>query len=77
MPVLDGLEAARQIRNWEAARGLKPATLIALTANDEQSLEGELSAAGFNATIRKPVTPTALQQQLSQLPAEPRRHAQA
>lgn len=77
MPVLDGLEAARQIRNWEAARGLKPAILIALTASDEESLDGELSSAGFNATIRKPVTPTALQQQLSQLPTEPRRHAQA
>ena len=65
MPVLDGFEATRQIRNWEKAKGLKPAMIIALTADNTISYQDELFAAGFNEILKKPVTQAELQGKLS------------
>ncbi|MCB1614747.1 MAG: response regulator [Pseudomonadales bacterium] len=65
MPVLDGFEATRQIRNWEKAKGLKPAMIIALTADNTISYRDELFATGFNEILKKPVTQAELQGKLS------------
>ena len=56
MPVMDGFELARAIRQEEQARGLPRTTLIAVTAN---ALKGEAErcyAAGMDGFVAKPVT---------------------
>lgn len=55
MPVLDGFEATRGIRDWEAAHGRHRAPIIALTAQAlKEDLERAL-AAGCDMHITKPV----------------------
>ncbi|WP_165585273.1 PAS-domain containing protein [Roseococcus sp. SYP-B2431] len=56
MPVMDGFEMARAIRQEEQAKGLPRTTLIAVTAN---ALKGEAErcyAAGMDGFVAKPVT---------------------
>lgn len=55
MPRVDGFEAARQIRAIEAARGLPPVPLIALTAHVGDDMAQRLEAAGFAAFLTKPM----------------------
>ena len=60
MPVMDGFAAARAIRSWEAARGLKATPVIAVTglgASDE--LQASLKA-GCTSHISKPIGKEAL-----------------
>jgi signal transduction histidine kinase/CheY-like chemotaxis protein len=53
MPVMDGFEATRRIRQLESARGRVP--VIALTANQFDEVRDECFAAGMDAHLRKPV----------------------
>lgn len=55
MPHLDGIEAARQIRALEAASGLRPAFISALTANTSPDHQQRCREAGMNAYANKPV----------------------
>ncbi|MCG8565302.1 MAG: PAS domain S-box protein [Desulfobacterales bacterium] len=57
MPLMDGLEATRKIRNWEATqrKGLRHTPIVALTAN---ALAGDMDTcleAGMDAYISKPI----------------------
>ena len=55
MPVMDGYEATRRIRGWEAEQGRTLTPIIALTAS---ALEAELQKAvdaGCTASLRKPI----------------------
>jgi CheY-like chemotaxis protein len=52
MPVLDGLDAAREIR---MAHPGQPPLLIALSAVSHLCKEGELEACGFDHSLTKPV----------------------
>jgi signal transduction histidine kinase/DNA-binding NarL/FixJ family response regulator/HPt (histidine-containing phosphotransfer) domain-containing protein len=64
MPVMDGFELARAIRQEEQARGLPRTTLIAVTAN---ALKGEAErcyAAGMDGFVAKPVTLDGLSRSL-------------
>jgi CheY-like chemotaxis protein len=54
MPVMDGFEAARRIREFELLNGLQPAPLVALTANIFQSDRDKCREAGMNAFLAKP-----------------------
>ncbi|TWI73998.1 PAS domain S-box-containing protein [Desulfobotulus alkaliphilus] len=54
MPVMDGLEAARHIRQWERENGKHETPIIALTAHALKEMEGELLAAGCTAYMSKP-----------------------
>jgi two-component system cell cycle sensor histidine kinase/response regulator CckA len=65
MPVMDGFAAARAIRSWEAARGLKTTPVIAVTglgASDE--FEASLKA-GCTSHITKPIGKEALLRTIS------------
>ncbi|MGF3023371.1 ATP-binding protein [Methylobacterium aquaticum] len=60
MPILDGLEAARQMRAHEAAHGLPRLRLVALTANVQAEDQAAALAAGFDSFLSKPLDLKAL-----------------
>lgn len=60
MPVLDGFEATRKIRAYEAKRGLKPVKIIAMTANAMKGDREECLVNGMDDYIAKPVRVDAL-----------------
>ncbi|MCG2663963.1 ATP-binding protein [Brevundimonas sp.] len=60
MPVLDGLSAVRQIREWEASRGPTATPILMLTANAMAEHRAAGEAAGADGHIPKPITSEAL-----------------
>ena len=60
MPVMDGLDATRQIRAWERTQGCVPVPIVALTANALSSDREACLAAGMNDHVAKPFTREAL-----------------
>jgi PAS domain S-box-containing protein len=61
MPVMDGLEATRQIREWERRMQITPVPIIAVTANAFDSDRQRCLAAGMNDFITKPIAVAELQ----------------
>ncbi|WP_100656443.1 response regulator [Alteromonas flava] len=73
MPVMDGIEATREIR---AAHDRRP--VIALTAANHKSLADELLAQGFSAVVSKPIDANAMAQTLVEfLPSLPTTYSSA
>jgi len=64
MPLLDGLEATRQIRAWERLHGHPRCPIIAVTANAFAEDQRECEAAGMDDFISKPVLMADLQRAL-------------
>jgi len=60
MAGVDGLEATRRIRQWEATRQLAAVPVIALTASVLSQDREDAEAAGMNGFATKPVDPPAL-----------------
>lgn len=60
MPVMDGLEASRQIRIYEKEQKLVPVAIIAMTGNAFESDREKCFKAGMDDFIPKPVEPTVL-----------------
>ena len=60
MPGIDGVEAARRIRNLGGAAGRTP--IVAMTANAMAHQQAAYLAAGMNGAVAKPLSPTALVQ---------------
>jgi len=60
MPVMDGLAAARRIREREAATGRRRTPIIALTANVMSHQIAGYQAAGMDAFVGKPIEVTRL-----------------
>jgi CheY-like chemotaxis protein/PAS domain-containing protein/HPt (histidine-containing phosphotransfer) domain-containing protein len=56
MPVMDGLEAAGEIRRLQAARGESPSVLVAFSARDDEASRTACAAAGFDHYLVKPAT---------------------
>lgn len=55
MPVMDGYEATRKIRQYEAEKGVeKPAVIIALTGSDTEEETDTCLKAGMNSCMLKP-----------------------
>src|SRR5574343_494372 len=66
MPVMDGLEATRRIREFEAAQGRRRQPIIAMTAN---AMEGDREAcveAGMDDYVSKPIKADALYERISE-----------
>ena len=65
MPVMDGMESTRKIRQYEAAnRSQKPSIIIAITGVGHESTRKEAMDAGMSQYLTKPVKFKALQQLL-------------
>jgi len=60
MPVMDGIEAAREIRRLEAAGHRARTPIIALTANAMAHQIAEYAAAGMDGHVAKPIDAAAL-----------------
>ncbi|MBK8458000.1 MAG: response regulator [Phyllobacteriaceae bacterium] len=60
MPVMDGLDAIDRIRSGEEGRGERPAPILVLTADGQESTRAEALAHGANGVIVKPLDPQAL-----------------
>jgi PAS domain S-box-containing protein len=54
MPVMDGYEAARRLREMERTRNLKRCRIVAISANDEGSIVQRALAAGCDHYVVKP-----------------------
>ena len=55
MPVMDGLEATRAIRQFEAEQGREATPVLALTAHAFADMAAKGLAAGFTAILTKPI----------------------
>jgi len=60
MPVLDGLEALREIRALEAADGRARTPVLMLSADAAPHDLDEAEAAGCDGYVPKPITPDVL-----------------
>ena len=66
MPVMDGFEATRQIRDPQSKVLNHAIAIVAMTANTMQGDRDKCLAAGMNDFISKPVDPSKLQKALHQ-----------
>ena len=64
MPLMDGFEATRLIREWEEDQGAKLNTIIAVTENALEDARQRCIDAGMNDYLSKPFTVDQLQQML-------------
>jgi len=67
MPVMDGLESTRKIREYERqSQSKKPATIIAITGVGSESVRKECMDAGMTQFLTKPIKFKILHQLLEQ-----------
>lgn len=57
MPIMNGFEAARQIRQFEKQTGVPPAVIIAITGLGDDIARAKAYQHGFNFFMSKPVRP--------------------
>jgi CheY-like chemotaxis protein len=65
MPVMDGFEATRLLRETEATQAWQPALVVALTANASTGVKDRCLSCGMDAVIIKPFTPESLLEALA------------
>ncbi len=69
MPVMDGLEATRHIREREQQRAKRPVPIIAMTANAMEADRERCLAVGMNDYLSKPINAAELQEILQRYAA--------
>ena len=71
MPVMDGLESAAKIREFEVSQPFRPPTpIIAMTANNERSDHETYLNSGMNGIITKPLNIKTLVSQIREIIAD-------
>ena len=66
MPVMDGHEATRRIRAWEAASGRPHCPIVAITADVFPEEQARCRAIGMDGFLSKPINISELQKTLAQ-----------
>ena len=61
MPVMDGIEATREIRRLEGEEGKKRVIIVALTASALSHEKEQCLEAGMDAFLTKPIKPYDLE----------------
>ncbi|KAG6355882.1 hypothetical protein INS49_015266 [Diaporthe citri] len=74
MPLMDGLESTRKIRQLERSEKLRPATVIALTGLASATIQREAIASGMDVFLTKPVNLKSLQRILADYAKSKTRH---
>ncbi|KAK8138064.1 Hybrid signal transduction histidine kinase A [Apiospora sp. TS-2023a] len=67
MPVMDGLESTRRIREFEHTKDQRPATVIALTGLASEDVQREAYASGIDVFMTKPVRLKTLEDTISNI----------
>ena len=67
MPEMDGLEATRRIRQWEAIEQARHLPILALTANARREDHAECLAAGMDGHLSKPFDRQDLDEAISRM----------
>jgi len=55
MPVMNGIDACKEMRKWEKEKGLPPKPILALTAHAFVEESTKCLQAGFNEHLSKPI----------------------
>jgi two-component system sensor histidine kinase EvgS len=71
MPIMNGYELSRSIREYEAREHLAPCVVLGFTANAQPEEKQRCFDAGMNDCLFKPISLTALERQLAQIPPQP------
>ena len=71
MPLRNGVETVRWVREYEAAQGRPRCRVVMLSANDDEASAARGLAAGADRYLRKPVSREALLAAMRQLEDEP------
>lgn len=66
MPEVDGYDATRQIRAWQARQGQRPTPIIALSGNQGEEARNRCQAAGMDELLTKPFSREQLETVLRQ-----------
>ncbi len=77
MPVVDGFEATRRIRAWEAQERRGRLPIVALSAHALAEWQQRSRAAGMDDHLAKPVTMDALQWAVAALAGDERERRRA
>lgn len=64
MPIMDGFEATKAIREIESRESMEKTTIVAFTANAMKGDDEICREAGMDDHIAKPVTPSDLERVL-------------
>lgn len=67
MPIVDGLEATRQIRDQEMVQGCKPSKIVAMTANVMANDRSNCLNAGMDEYLSKPIRNNTLRKTIENL----------
>lgn len=71
MPIMNGYELSRSIREYEQREQLEPCVILGFTANAQPEEKHRCAQAGMNDCLFKPISLTALEQQLGQIRPQP------
>ena len=71
MPIMNGYELSRSIREYEQREQLTPCVVLGFTANAQPEEKHRCAQAGMNDCLFKPISLTALERQLAQIAPAP------
>ena len=71
MPIMNGYELSRSIREYEQREQLTPCVILGFTANAQPEEKRRCTEAGMNDCLFKPISLTVLERQLAQVGPQP------
>ncbi len=71
MPIMNGYELSRSIREYEQREQLTPCVVLGFTANAQPEEKQRCAQAGMNDCLFKPISLTALERQLAHIHPKP------